>query len=92
MTGTRPHYPCSLRPVESLWDWQFSAVCRGMVSLVLCTSAHARPRPGTRGAGVPGVPLNAPVRERCNRMAVAAGEHDGVWGGLQEADQPVGKR
>jgi WhiB family redox-sensing transcriptional regulator len=28
-----------------------------------------------------------PVREQCARMALAAGEHYGVWGGLSEADR-----
>ncbi|MFZ2529687.1 MAG: WhiB family transcriptional regulator [Rhodococcus sp. (in: high G+C Gram-positive bacteria)] len=77
-----------LRPVDSEWEWQLNAACRGKDSELFYASP-GEPRNGRRKREIAAktVCMSCPVRVACLKHALAIREPYGVWGGLSETER-----
>lgn len=77
-----------LRPVESEWEWQLRAACRGTDSAVFFAPAgESRRDRRRREIAAKAVCISCPVRKACLKHALAVRESHGVWGGLSETER-----
>ncbi|MEZ5151941.1 WhiB family transcriptional regulator [Rhodococcus zopfii] len=77
-----------LRPVESEWEWQLRAACRGTDSAVFFAPAgESRRDRRRREIAAKTVCISCPVRKACLKHALAVRESHGVWGGLSETER-----
>ena len=77
-----------LRPVESEWEWQLRAACRGTDSAgFFAPTGESRRERRRREIAAKTVCISCPVRVACLKHALAVREPHGVWGGLSETER-----
>jgi WhiB family redox-sensing transcriptional regulator len=82
-----------LRPVDSEWEWQLRAACRGIDSAVFfAPTGEPRRDRRTREIAAKTVCTSCPVRTACLKHALAVREPYGVWGGLTETERQTLRR
>jgi WhiB family redox-sensing transcriptional regulator len=62
-------------------DWKLQAACRDLDTSLFFPDSEADAAPAKE------VCATCPVREACLQFALTTRQHDGVWGGLSEAER-----
>jgi WhiB family redox-sensing transcriptional regulator len=82
MHGSEP------RPLESDWEWQFNAACKGMATDIFFYSERERgPRRARREKIAKSICATCPVINQCREQALRLAEPYGIWGGLTEEER-----
>ncbi|WLW57278.1 WhiB family transcriptional regulator [Streptomyces sp. YU58] len=78
----------TLRPLQTDWQWQQRAACRGMSSSVFFSPPGERGRARrVREERARAVCGRCEVVDVCAAMALKQGESYGVWGGLSDEER-----
>ena len=76
------------RPLESDWEWQFNAACKGMATDIFFYSERERgPRRARREKIAKSICAKCPVIKECRDQALKLAEPYGIWGGLTEEER-----
>jgi WhiB family transcriptional regulator, redox-sensing transcriptional regulator len=76
------------RPVAEEWDWQMSALCRGMDPALFFHPWNERGvHREARERAAKAICRACPVIEQCRQHAIKVREVYGVWGGLGENER-----
>jgi WhiB family redox-sensing transcriptional regulator len=78
------------RPIQSDWEWQYQAACKGMPTDLFFYSDRERgPRRNRRERQAKAICASCPVIKECRDQALRLAEPYGIWGGLTEDERLI---